>query len=364
MERRPSRMAEGSPAMIKPWIFEFFPEPNGAAVGGAERDFSRYFSAYLDLWTRDEALGFEGIFFSEHHFGGAFGASPNLLIAAVAPRTRRLRLGVMGVVASMNAPWRMAEEIGMLDQFTGGRLEIGTAVGIPQELARINLSMAEARERNDEAVAFLDAALQGGPITFKGKYFSCENLRLIPPPLQKPSPPKWTTVVSIESARKAARRHSKIATAFNETARVKEIFDAYRDEADRCGFRVGPDHLGLRRRVIVAESQSEAEEMTAGVQQRLREQLSHDPRANLNAGAAKPAGAVPDQGGGGFTLSADEFISGTPAAVADEIIAQCRHVGAGHFLGLIQWGEPVERVAAGHELFAREIIPRLKQAGV
>ena len=53
---------------------------------------------YLDLWARDEALGFEGIFFSEHHFGGSFGASPNLLIAAMASRTRTLRLGVMGVV--------------------------------------------------------------------------------------------------------------------------------------------------------------------------------------------------------------------------------------------------------------------------
>jgi len=61
---------------------------------------------YLDLWVRDEALGFEGIFFSEHHFGRSYSASPNLLIAALASRTKKLRLGVMGVVLPYYHPAR------------------------------------------------------------------------------------------------------------------------------------------------------------------------------------------------------------------------------------------------------------------
>jgi alkanesulfonate monooxygenase SsuD/methylene tetrahydromethanopterin reductase-like flavin-dependent oxidoreductase (luciferase family) len=52
-----------------------------------------HFARYLDLWVRDETLGFEGIFFSEHHFGRSYSASPNLLIAALAARTKKLRLG-------------------------------------------------------------------------------------------------------------------------------------------------------------------------------------------------------------------------------------------------------------------------------
>ena len=96
-------------------------------------------------------LGFEGIFFSEHHFGGSFSASPNLLIATVAARTRRLRLGVMGVVLPYYHPVRVIEEMGLLDYLTGGRLELGTAVGVPQELSRLNLSMDEARERSDRS---------------------------------------------------------------------------------------------------------------------------------------------------------------------------------------------------------------------
>ena len=110
---------------VKPWVFEFFPELKGspaeAAAGGP-----RYFQQYLDLWTEDEALGFEGIFFSEHHFGYSYSPSPNLLIAALAGRTRRLRMGVMGVVLPFYQPTRVVEEMAMLDQLTGGRLEIGT----------------------------------------------------------------------------------------------------------------------------------------------------------------------------------------------------------------------------------------------
>ena len=75
--------------MIKPWLFEFFPELGDEARDPPPGDIADYFTRYLELWTRDEALGFEGIFFSEHHFGGSFSASPNLLIAAVAQRTRK-----------------------------------------------------------------------------------------------------------------------------------------------------------------------------------------------------------------------------------------------------------------------------------
>src|SRR5437868_5099136 len=162
--------------MIESWVFEFFPEPGSGAAQG-QGGLKRYFSDYLDLWACDEALGYKGIFFSEHHFGGSFSPSPNLLVVAVAQRTTTLRLGVMGVVTPFYAPTRIAEEIGMLDQLSGGRLEIGTAVGIPQELARVNLSMTEARERNDEAIQFLDLALTGKPVTFRGKYFQCENIK-------------------------------------------------------------------------------------------------------------------------------------------------------------------------------------------
>jgi alkanesulfonate monooxygenase SsuD/methylene tetrahydromethanopterin reductase-like flavin-dependent oxidoreductase (luciferase family) len=351
--------------MIRPWIFEFFPELTDPGPQSNPKLVTSYFDDYLKTWQRDELLGFEGIFFSEHHFGGAYGASPNLLIAAMAMRTRSLRLGVMGVVTPYYPPWRIFEEIAMLDHLSGGRLEIGTAIGVPQELIQVGISMQEARERNDEAIAILDAALASESVSFDGKYYSFKNLRLLPRPAQTPSPPKWTTVVSDDSARKAARRHSKICTGFNPTRRIKQIFDSYRDEADKSGIKVGPEHLALRRRVVIAQTESEAKEKSNAVYERLKRMLSEDPRAVIkHVGTA--VAAVPDDvkpaGGGGFVMAEEEFIVGTPRQVADEIILQCQAVGAGNFLAVLHWGALHTEVAGAHEMFGREIIPLLRKA--
>jgi hypothetical protein len=242
------------------------------------------------LWTRDEALGFEGIFFSEHHFGGSYGASPNLLIAAMAQRTRTMRLGVMGVVLPYYHPARVVEEIGMLDHLTGGRLEIGTAIGIPQELARLGLSMEEARERNDEIVAILHASLKQRAVTHRGKYFSFSDLRMQPPTMQEP-PPVWTTVVSIESARKAARRGSKISTGFNATR-------ADQGDLRRLSRGGGPRRHSRRARSPgAAPPRHRGVDHGAGARQcggrcrrGIKEYVAQDPRAKL-----KPVPDAPDR---------------------------------------------------------------------
>ena len=341
--------------MIKPWVFEFVPELGSPSTEPDPRDVATLFARYLDLWTRDEALGFEGIFFSEHHFGRSYSASPNLLIAAISSRTKKLRLGVMGVVLPYYHPARVVEEIGMLDHLTGGRLEIGTAIGVPQELARLNMTMAEARERNDEIVAVIDAALANRVVSHRGKYFSFSDLRLLPRPLQQPSPPRWTTVVSEGSARRAARSRIKISTGFNSVPVIKRIFDAYREEAETTGYQAGPNCFALRRRVTVGRTSDEATHYAQAVAERLKSFVAEDERLNANV----PDAPAPS---GGFTLSDDEFITGTPKDVAQNIIEQCRAVGAGHFLTVLNWSAPIDEVARAHELFGRDAIPLLRAA--
>jgi alkanesulfonate monooxygenase SsuD/methylene tetrahydromethanopterin reductase-like flavin-dependent oxidoreductase (luciferase family) len=120
---------------------------------------------------------------------------------------------------------------------------------------------------------------------------------------------------------------------------------------------VGPDHLALRRRVTVASTREAARSSAARVAERLKEYVSHDPRANL-----KPVPDAPS--GGGFSLSDDEFISGTPQEVAEQIIGQCRQIGAGNFLAVLHWSAPFDEVARAHDLFGREVVPVLRKASV
>src|SRR5262245_49419158 len=324
--------------MIKPWTFEFLYAPGALGEEVAPEAATAVFEAGVALWQRIEQVGFEGIFFSEHHFGLSYSPSPNLLIAAVARSTERLRLGTMGMVLPLYQPWRVLEEIGMLDHLTGGRLEIGCASGVPQELIQIGIAAEENRDRFNEALDILDAWLDAPVISHHGRYWSFDNLRIVPRPLQQPAPPKWTTVVSTASAVKSAGRRSKICTAFESVARITEIFDAYRAEADRTGFACSPDDLAIRRNVSVAPTEAEARERSEMARESAAKVLAGDPRvkgstlldAPVHAAPAGPAHAP--KAGAGFSVHEDEFIAGTPAQVADEIIAQCRACGAGHIL--------------------------------
>ena len=82
----------------------------------------------------------------------------------------------MGLVLPYHQPWKVVEEIGMLDHLTQGRLEIGTAAGIPQEMAQVGMSVAEARERNDEAIEILDKALAEPVTSHHGKYWQFHRI--------------------------------------------------------------------------------------------------------------------------------------------------------------------------------------------
>jgi alkanesulfonate monooxygenase SsuD/methylene tetrahydromethanopterin reductase-like flavin-dependent oxidoreductase (luciferase family) len=344
--------------MIKPWIFEFFfaPGDHGRPQEVAPEVAHAHFERYLRLWERAEPLGFEGIFFSEHHFGRAYSPSPNLIIAHMATRTKRLRLGTLGLVLPYYDPWRVVEEIGMLDHLTGGRLEIGTAAGIPNELKLVGLSYEEARARFDEALEVLDAALAQPVVTHHGRFWKFDNLRMVPRPLQQPAPPKWTTVLSTASAEKSARRGSKICTSFQSRERVKAIFDAYRAEADRLGAPAGPEQLAIRRIVSISESAAVAAAVSRSAVEQMKTGVAADPRAAMKTALLD----VPNPKAG-FVVDDDEFITGTPSQVAEQIIEQCRYGGAGHFVAMMSHKDDVEHA---WQLFGEQVNPVLRQASV
>jgi alkanesulfonate monooxygenase SsuD/methylene tetrahydromethanopterin reductase-like flavin-dependent oxidoreductase (luciferase family) len=256
-------------------------------------------------------------------------------------------------------PWRVVEEIAMLDHLTGGRLEIGTASGIPQELALIGMSYDEAKQRFDEALEILDAALRDPIVSHHGRFWNFDNLKIAPRPLQQPAPPKWTTVVSVASARKSAQRGSKICTGFQSVDRVRAIFDAYRDEADRLDGPSGPDQIAIRRIVTISASDPDAQAASRAARDIMKASVSKDPRSAL--GRSHLDG--PDSAAGGFTVDDDEFIAGTPSQVAEQIVEQCRYTGAGHIVVSLS-GSGSEDMGQAWELFGTGVIPTLRKAAI
>ena len=90
--------------------------------------------------------------------------------------------------------------------------------------------------------------------------------------------PVWVRVVSTASARKAARRGAKICPGFHPNKKVKEIYDAYRDEASKFGRPAGPDQLALRRQVAIALTEEVASRAISARRDQLRTILQDDPR--------------------------------------------------------------------------------------
>ncbi|HZF15947.1 MAG TPA: LLM class flavin-dependent oxidoreductase [Steroidobacteraceae bacterium] len=338
--------------MIKPWIFEFCPAFDGAT--GAED-----YSWYSDLWVRAEAIGFEGIFFSEHHFRpGGLSPSPNLLIATVAARTRTLRLGAMGVVVPLYEPWRVAEEAAMLDQLSGGRLEFGLSSGSgPMEPLRVGIPAGEIRPRFAEALEILDKALTRPRFSHQGRFWKFDDLVIAPRPLQQPRPPMWVAGMSPEAAEMCARRNYGFCTGFLPVSRVRELFERYQAEAHRAGGAAGPGRVALRRQVLISDDAAEAAEMGKGA----FGQMS----AMLSGGAPDRGREVPDAPAArhGPMLSPEECIAGTPAAVAEQIVVQCRQARCAHILGYSFGPLTRAQLSRSYELW-RQVIPVLRKAEI
>lgn len=347
--------------MIKSWGFEFM-----LASPELEENFDPqksidYFNFYLDLWVRAEEQGYHGVLLSEHHFGGGYTPSPNLMVPLIAQRTKHMRVGVMGNVLPYHTPWRLVEEFGMLDNLCGGRLEIGMSAGIPSEFRSIGLEPTDARGRFNEAVEIIDAGLRNGVINYQGKYFNYENLPIVPRPVQQPTPPLWTTVISLDSARKSGGRGSKIATGFVPTDKVREIVDAFNDEAGKAGHPTGPDQVALRRQVIIDTDEAAAKERGIMFAEGFREMLESNDDRTIKKGS----GQALDQPGGathGYTLGDDEFIIGSPEQVAEQIIDQCRRGDVGNFQVVFSGHGDLDQLARSWELYGSGVIPLLKKA--
>ena len=221
------------------------------------------------------------------------------------------------------------------------------------------METAEARARFNEAVEIIDAGLRDGVITHKGQYWNLEKLPIVPRPVQRPTPPLWTTVISLESARKSAGRGSKIATGFVPTDKVKEIVDAYNEAAAAAGNPTGPDRVALRRQVIIDTDEASAIARGKQFAEGFREFLESNDERTIKKGSGQ---ALDQPGTHGYRLGDDEFIVGSPKQVAEQIIDQCHRSGVGHFQVVFSGHGSLEQLARSWELYGKEVIPLLNKA--
>ena len=154
----------------------------------------RYEQLWRELQLCDET-GFDHAFCVEHHFrpDESWMSSPSLYAVGAGARTKRLRIGPMGYIVPLYHPLRLAEEIALVDQMLGGRMELGLVPGInPDYFRPFGLDYGARKSPTLEFVGYLRAAFgDTQPFSFHGEAFHTDSAELAVKPVQRPHPPLW-----------------------------------------------------------------------------------------------------------------------------------------------------------------------------
>lgn len=192
-----------------------------------------------------DALGYHSAWIGEHHFSTLGVLScPDIVLAYVAARTKRIRLAPAVTVLPLHHPIRVAEQWASLDLLSGGRVDFATGRGYDRR--EYGPFKAPFEDNSTAFAEGLDVVLRlwssDEPISHKGKYFEFENIRITPQPVQRPIP-TYVAAFSRPSVELAARQGLNLIVAPFGVAMqfggLKQVADVYSDTAKAAGKKPG-----------------------------------------------------------------------------------------------------------------------------
>src|ERR1700726_2282466 len=319
----------------------------------------------LDLVAWLDHLGYDEAWFGEHHSAGTeISASPEIMIAVAAERTRHIKLGTGVVSLSYHNPLWVAERIVLLDHLTRGRAMFGAGPGsLPTDGIMIGVPQSETRELLEQSLDVIMRLLAGDePVTFRNDRWDLREARLHLRPYSDPLFDIAVAAVASPTGAKLAGRHgagllsvgATTAAGFDALALHWDVLTteakAHGKTADRSKWRL----VGLCH---VAETKEQAyRDVGYGIEPWFR---------YFQQVAAFPQMAV----AGNSVNEMIEFINGsglgaigTPEACAAQIerLWQQSNGGFGAYLMLAHnWANPVA-ILRSYELIAREVMPQFQ----
>ena len=206
---------------------------------GGHTDHSVLLETLEEIQLADE-LGFDSAWLAEHHFSryGILG-NPLLLGAAIAERTKNIRIGTAVVVIPFHNPLRLAEDAATLDLLSHGRLDLGVGRGYqPAEFKGFGIEPESSKQRYAEIVDILELAWSEETFSYAGEYYTVNDVKVSARPLQPGGPPILHAVVSPSSFPERGLAGDCIITSptFAPLGIMKRNFDAYRDGLRQAGY--------------------------------------------------------------------------------------------------------------------------------
>jgi alkanesulfonate monooxygenase SsuD/methylene tetrahydromethanopterin reductase-like flavin-dependent oxidoreductase (luciferase family) len=290
-----------------------------------------------------ERLGFHSLWLPEGHFSGA-GAIPQPLLwhAAIAARTRRLRLGTTSYLLPIRHPLQVAEEVAVLDRLSGGRVILGVGRGFrPALFSAFDVDRATKRDRFEAALTMMREAWAGRPVAAEGDAPGAPAL-LAPLPVQQPHPPIWVAAFGPKALEQAGRLGLPyLASPIETEAAITANYAAHRETLALHGHDAASLAVPIMRTVFAHAD--------AAVVSRVRDALQRQAMALAHSGSA-----VLRRSG---SADAEEFaILGEPARVRDEVLRYREKLGMTHLIARTQ----VPGADAGEQLAALEALAALE----
>jgi len=323
-----------------------------------------------------EDLGFDSVWVAEHAFSEhSIVSSPHSMLAAIAAKTTRVKIGVACTIVPWHQPLRMAQDLATIDIISKGRLIIGAGRGYQKrEFDVYGIDMSESRDRLVEGMDIAIRAWTQERFAYEGKFYTIPEVMVIPKPVQKPHPPIWMAVThSPESVDVAVSNRWGLftvgSTFFPAAADSdQDLINLYHSKMLDAGVAAADITIAAVRNMYVAESDDEALEVM-----KPRLQWAGDMGAFLR----RPVASMAEAGtlSGYEHYARDPFIEpdllekrgpqamgaiGSPEKVTATIKdLESRHVS--HFLGYLDTGGlSYDEIEGSLRLFAEKVIPNFR----
>jgi alkanesulfonate monooxygenase SsuD/methylene tetrahydromethanopterin reductase-like flavin-dependent oxidoreductase (luciferase family) len=302
----------------------------------------------LEMAEAADKAGFHAYLLAEHQGTPlSIDASPSVLLSAMIQRTKRLRVGALTFCLPWYDPYRFYNEVCMLDQLSGGRLELGVGRGVsPIESLIFGLKDIEAsRARYREVLDFFFEACRSDVVG---------GVELRIKPVQKPYPPLWFPSSNKDGIDFTARHgyHTAVIASHAEAkarfAQYREVWKKHRNDPGRHNAHVAEPFLARTQHIVVSENEKEA--VTA--YETWKGRMHHLTRKHGRPDVL-PLDPFAEH-------SVQKLIAGTPATVLKQINSVIQESGMNYLLCIFSFGDLAPATAQRSlELFAREVLPSI-----
>jgi alkanesulfonate monooxygenase SsuD/methylene tetrahydromethanopterin reductase-like flavin-dependent oxidoreductase (luciferase family) len=340
------------------------------------------FSEAMAIAEIAETQGLDGVWLAERHFAihrrptdpmGAgipsIASVPLVLAAALAARTTRLRIGTGVSVLPLCHPIRTAEEAATVDQISQGRLDFGVGrSGFPRAYSGYGVRYDESRDRFQESLDIILKAWTLEGFSHSGKYFTVDNLTVVPRPYQKPHPPIWVAATTQDTFPMVGHMGFSLVTGLRgfDVPEAMRHLGAYR-AARRAAGHAGDGNVYLRIPVYVAataaQARSEPEDSTMRAYRRLAENMASSVGAAGTTVSEERAERAERLSHVTYEdVLRDRVAYGTPDMVVDRLRELRDQLGLSGVIAESNVGGrvPLDRVLNSIRLYAQEVAPRLR----